>query len=330
MIISVTDPIGRALDRTKLILFNPFSFGKWFVIGFGAWLAQLGEGGFGFNYTGGSSSPGPATGPSFGSLVTDAINWIHDHLAVVIVLTLLAVCIGFVIYVLLLWLNSRGKFIFLDNLALNRAAIAEPWNKYATLGNNLMWFRMGFQLIAFNLFLAIGILGFLLMLHDLRAAWPDLDAFQIGTGTILAIVIVGVLSLALTAVWWFCGMCINDFVVPLMYVRGTKAWPACKEFMATMMRGNFWRFVLYGLLKLAMAMGSGIALAMLGCATCCIGLILMAIPYIGTVATLPVPLFFRCYALHFFEQFGENFRIFKDVPRGGFEVILEAPPTPLP
>jgi len=39
--LSVIDPIGRALDRVKLLLFQPFDLGKWFAIGFCAWLAFL-------------------------------------------------------------------------------------------------------------------------------------------------------------------------------------------------------------------------------------------------------------------------------------------------
>jgi hypothetical protein len=53
--VSVTVPLGQAIDRVKLVLFRPFDLGKWFVIGFCAWLAQLGETGFGgnFNFGGG-------------------------------------------------------------------------------------------------------------------------------------------------------------------------------------------------------------------------------------------------------------------------------------
>ena len=45
--VSVIDPVTPAIDRVKLILFRPFDLGKWFVIGFCAWLAYLGTGGGG-------------------------------------------------------------------------------------------------------------------------------------------------------------------------------------------------------------------------------------------------------------------------------------------
>jgi hypothetical protein len=48
--VSVISPIGPSIRRIKEILFQPFELKKWFVIGFCAWLAKLGEGGrFNFN-----------------------------------------------------------------------------------------------------------------------------------------------------------------------------------------------------------------------------------------------------------------------------------------
>ena len=52
--INVVEPISPALERVKRMLFQPFDLGKWFVIGFCAWLACLGEGGgSGFHVPGG-------------------------------------------------------------------------------------------------------------------------------------------------------------------------------------------------------------------------------------------------------------------------------------
>src|SRR2546430_46045 len=45
--ISLTLPVSQAVYRVKRLLFEPFDFGKWFVIGFCAWLAELGRGGVG-------------------------------------------------------------------------------------------------------------------------------------------------------------------------------------------------------------------------------------------------------------------------------------------
>ena len=36
--ISVVEPISPVLERVKRVLFQPFDLGKWFIIGFWAWL----------------------------------------------------------------------------------------------------------------------------------------------------------------------------------------------------------------------------------------------------------------------------------------------------
>ena len=48
--ISVIEPISSALEGVKSTLFKPFEMGKWFTIGFCAWLASLGQSGLNFNF----------------------------------------------------------------------------------------------------------------------------------------------------------------------------------------------------------------------------------------------------------------------------------------
>src|SRR5437660_9613953 len=49
--ISLTVPVSRAFYRVKRLLFVPFDPAKWFVIGFCAWLAELGRSGFGGQFS---------------------------------------------------------------------------------------------------------------------------------------------------------------------------------------------------------------------------------------------------------------------------------------
>src|SRR5438132_13219662 len=48
--IEIFKPFGEAFELMKRILFQPFDVKKWFVIGFAAWLANLGSGGFNYQY----------------------------------------------------------------------------------------------------------------------------------------------------------------------------------------------------------------------------------------------------------------------------------------
>ena len=70
--LSVTAPFGEALTRVGAVLFQPFDIGKWFIIGFCAWLAYLGErAGFhgGGNFGGGPVTEGKACAGSCTALM---------------------------------------------------------------------------------------------------------------------------------------------------------------------------------------------------------------------------------------------------------------------
>src|SRR3954470_5340850 len=111
--IEIFAPFSAALDLTKLILFQPFDIAKWLVIGFAAFFAQFGGGGIG------NFNPGRLWGKdnwdwkfhSFSQDVSDSTNampgWVLP-LIVVGVLLLIAIA------VVLLWVGTRGRFIFTD------------------------------------------------------------------------------------------------------------------------------------------------------------------------------------------------------------------------
>ena len=45
------------------------------------------------------------------------------------------------IWVFILWLNSRGKFMFVHCVALDKAEVDAPWHKYADPANSLFCFN---------------------------------------------------------------------------------------------------------------------------------------------------------------------------------------------
>src|SRR5207248_7435365 len=59
-------------------------------------------------------------------------------------LVLIAVLVIFIfaIAILWLWITSRGRFIFIDCLVRNRAAIGEPWREYRREGNRFFLFLL--------------------------------------------------------------------------------------------------------------------------------------------------------------------------------------------
>ena len=69
-------------------------------------------------------------------------------------------------------------------------------------------------------------------------------------------------------------------------------------------------FVLYGLFLFALYIALGITIVLAGILTCCIGFLILVIPYLNSVILLPVSYTLRAYSVDFLEQFGSEFEIY--------------------
>jgi hypothetical protein len=293
--ISVTDPIQPALERTKRVLFQPFSARKWFVLGFSAFLAQLGGGGS-FSYSGGNPFKGHArpAAPDLGP----AKAWIAAHLPLVVAVGAMLFVLMLVLVVLFQWLGSRGTFMFLDGVARDRAEIVEPWTRVRSLADQYFRFRLVLVLASLGLMLVCGGLGLLIALPDIHAGTfgPSALAAVLGAGSLL---VLGLLVLAAF------GLLLRDFVAPIMYRRNlgtSEAWALLRR---ELLPGNAWRFVGFYLMTLLLWIPATLLILAGCCLTCCVAVL----PYLSSVAFLPIFVFFRCYSLGFLEQFGEAWRI---------------------
>jgi hypothetical protein len=303
MSISVIDAVGAAFGRTKRVLFQPFDFGKWFVLGFCAWLAYLGEGGgfrfqSGFNYNQRGRGGMP---PEFQAV----FDWIHVHLALVIFLGVCLLIVSIVIGVVLTWLQSRGKFMFLDGVVRNRGAVVEPWRQFRVQGNSLFWFRI-----------VLGVIGLvvlvLIALVALGIAWVDIQAGEFGVAAIVGIVTGVVLFIPFFLVMLVIQLLLEDFVIPVMYLKGLRAWKAWGVFFREVAAGHLGAIILFYLLKIVLGLAVGLLTCLGCCMTCCLLGCLMALPYLGTVVLLPLFVFFRCYSLYFVQQCGPAWQVFRD------------------
>lgn len=66
---------------------------------------------------------------------------------------------------------------------------------------------------------------------------------------------------------------------------------------------NAWPFLLCGLLALLLGLGVAILVVTFGLMTCCLGFLLLLIPYIGSVILLPISVFYRSFTVEFLAQF---------------------------
>jgi hypothetical protein len=302
--ISVAEPVSPALERVKRVLFRPFDLGKWFVIGFCAWLAQLGEGGAGgnFNFPSGHHNYGADFRHDWERVrdyVLDNLNWIVPLAAALVV-----ICLA--LWLLFLWLNSRGKFMFLHCVALDKAEVSEPWRKFADEANSLFLFRLVLGVLAMIftlpwLVIAVVIVGKMFL------------AGQFVANGILGAIGFGLLFLGMAIVFAIIQKLTLDFVVPIMFLRRGPCLTAWKE-LASLISGHVGIFILYFLFQIVLAIAIGAIILGALIITCCIAGCLMILPYLGTVLLLPVLMFKRCYSLYFLAQFGRDYDVFPPEP----------------
>ena len=289
--ISVIDPISSAIERVKLILFDPFEIEKWFVIGFCAWLAFLGEGGGG---GGGVASGGGGHPGNFG-------EFIAEHLAIIITVVVIILVIGFAIGIVLTWLSSRGRFMFLHCVAENKAQVKFPWRQYRKQGNSLFLFRLALMFVGLFCFGILIAGGIVLGIVFGRSGSP---------GPIILIVAVFVLLLIpMAIVFGVIGKFLKDFVVPIMYVNNSTCMEGWRRF-TQLLSGNKGRFALYILFQIVIGMVIGTIVMLVVLMTCCCAGCILAIPYIGTVLMLPILVFQRSYSLYYLGQYGSGFDVF--------------------
>lgn len=308
--ISVADPITPAFERVKLMLFKPFDFAKWVTIGFCAWLAGLGEsggGGGGFNGSSGNHHGGhgqPAE--QFRHFLGEARDYVADNFFWIIPLAVSLVLVAVAVWGLLVWLNSRGKFMFLHCVALNTAEVAVPWSKFAAVANSLFWFRIVLGLVAGIIVLPLLALCILPILLMVLRDQMNLAGVMMSLGMGLVVIC---FSVALAVIHKF----LVDFVVPIMFLRGGSCMTAWREFYALLM-ANVGQFALYILFQIVLTIAIGLIVLLVILCTCCVAGCLMALPFIGTVLLLPVLVFKRAYPLYYLAQYGPQYDVFPVLP----------------
>ena len=300
--VSVATSVSTALEHTERILFRPFNLSKWFVLGFSAFLASLGSGG---GYSGNWRR-----WQGREELVPQEVrSWVLEHLPLVIGLGIAVLLLIIALTMLFQWLSSRGTFMFLDGIVRDRAEVSEPWRRFRSLGNRLFVFRFlaGLAVLGGFLVIGLGIAGL---------AW-----FAIHRGGCLTWVpaaLLGGLALLflLAAILFF--QVLEDFGVPVMYRLDLGPSQALSVLRQEVMKGRGWDFTRFYLLKFVLAMGAAILVIVAGCLTCCIGFL----PYLSSVLTLPVSVFFRCYALDLLRQIDPRWDLLNPGPQAEAEATI--------
>ena len=302
--IEIFKPFGEAFELMKKILFQPFDLKKWLVIGFAAWFANLGSGGGGGSFSYPNNQRGEA------HKLNEAIAQIPQPVLITGICIL--VCVVLLLIVLFAWLRARGRFVLVDSIVRNRAAIVEPWKEFRAEGNSFFLFSL---LVAFALVVVIGIAGLALIVPFIP--WGDQTqpsvAFWIGLSVFVFI----------TACLAFVWALISQLMLPIMYRQRCRARPAFVQ-AVNLVSSHPGPILLYVLFLLLLAVAVFMISCAVTCATCCIA----AIPYVGTVILLPIPITLGAFSLLFLRQFGPDYDVWAGFMPPEFLPVLMPLPAP--
>lgn len=297
MEIHLVAPFERGFQRMKSALFQPFDLRTWLVVGFTAFLAHLLEGGgSGANYRKEAHS-------GLGEVLAapyQAMDWIKSQpewaalIAVGIILAL-------ALFALLVWLTSRGKFMFLDNVVEHRALVAQPWHQFRGLGYSLFIWRLIFS--AFAALLVGGIIY-----HLWQIAWVHWNEFGDLWSLIPSLILWGSILLTLFLALGYILLLLDHFVVPLMYRDNLTAAAAWQKLLSIHWQ-HTGSFIAYALFMLVAMIAIVMLVVIGGLFTCCLGFVLLAIPYISSVVLLPVSYWIRAFSLEYLGQFSPEFQL---------------------
>ena len=302
--IEIFKPFGEAFELMKRILFQPFDLKKWLVVGFAAWLANLGSGGGGnFNI--------PDSESKEAHKLNDAIGQIPQSTLIIGICVL--ICIVLVLILVFAWLRARGRFIFIDCIVRNRAAIIEPWKEFRVQGNSFFLFSL-LMMLAFIVVIVIAGLGLIVPFI------PSGNHGAPGLGFWIGISLFVFVALCLGFIWAL----VYQLMVPIMYRQRCRARVAFSQ-SVNLVTSYPGPILLYVLFLLLLAVAALMISCVVTCATCCIA----AIPYVGTVILLPIPMTLGAFSLLFLRQFGADYDVWAGFTPPEFLPIL-APPRTMP
>lgn len=288
---SAIDAGREAFEHTRRQLF-PIQANRWFALGFVAFLDQCGRAGG----IGGAPSPGGWGGRHAGGAPdwAQAVNWLANHVGMIVLGAAVALTLVVALTALILWVNTRGIFMYADNVASGRADVGRPWREHAEKAGSLFAWRFA---------LAIGmLLGVLVvLLLGALAVVPIVNGGGVGAVAVVELLGLAFALMFLVVVSALVSVALRDFVAPLQMETGRSCGEAARVFW-DLLCANPGCFALYVLLKIAFQAAAGM-LALLACCICCCAVLT---PVLSQTVLQPLFYFERAWSLHLLRQLGHD------------------------
>jgi len=287
--LSAIEAAQQAIDHTSARLF-PFRFEQWLVLGLLAFLDQCGR-------TGGFSSPPlPGGGADGGSGLPDPsriTDWLGAHAATAMLIAAATLALVLGLMALVLWINSRGIFMYVDAVATGRVEIARPWREHADRAGSLFAWRFALSAAALLMVVVAVALVFLGVVGVQDGRFSARVAIGLGLLVMLPVMAVALLALSLLSV------ALRDFAAPIQIARSVSCGEALRLVLG-LARAHPGAFVGYVLLKIVFAIALAVAGTLVGCATCCLGFL----PVVMQALLQPAFYFERAWSLYLLRAAG--------------------------
>lgn len=243
MPMNVGNAITPAMEHTSRLLFKPFILRKWLALGLVALLAQIGGGGSAH-----ANWPSDEKG-TVGELGQQAMSWIVQH-AVLVAAAFTAL---FLISLLLGWLASVFKFVYVHQITRVPLAIREPFHRYRGLGTSFFLWELAFSVVVL---IALAVL--------VGLPWIAIIMTDAGTGAKIVVAVWSVLvGLPIIVGMILVSIYASDFVLATMFVREVRVLEAWR-IVIPLLRANAGQSLLYIGMLIVISIVTGIGSALVG------------------------------------------------------------------
>jgi hypothetical protein len=191
-----------------------------------------------------------------------AMEFITAHLVLISVSVGAVLVVVFVISLLLLWLSSRGKCMFLENLISGRPTVQAAWHNQRESGHSLFLWRVMYMIVTGLILTCIAAGGVFLVLP----CWLEGAMLPVPIA-LLAILVFLLLTVLL--IMSVITVFLEDFIIPIMLLRRETAVQAWHAFLSLLCRHG-WSFTAYLFVKAGLIALIGTVFLIVFLMTCCL------------------------------------------------------------
>jgi len=256
------DALKDAFSKTRIFFLSPFSLKKWLKLGLvGMFGGVVQQGSYNCNSSSNSSSSGGSSSPSgsgdvakdIKETVDNLVNCWQDDKIIISLLAGFAIILITAIVLVFSYIKSAMFFIFIESLVKKEVAILRSFDNNRGKAFSLFLFRV---ITGFVSFILLIILSIPLML----ALWNMIQAEELNLLGLISSSILTVVSIFVIGIVSHCiSSPTNDFAAAITYVKDNGilgGWSVLIRLIA----GNPLEFLLYYVLKVALAAGIGFIL----------------------------------------------------------------------